>query len=928
MNHPQELPLCADIPPANPFLQRLHGLTAALAEPGLKPPQRLALLQQRMDSMLALLRLNDAEADALARQTLAGSTGRAADEALALACLAHVQTQQQRTAVALATAAAASLSRWPCCARPRPCSRASPLTRWHRPRKPRATSPRCAKPHCKAWPIWQRRGPAAAWVRPLILVLLSQAELRASRPRVALGHSTQAVQELQAFHGRSGGGSDSHAHVWWQHACALQAGARAAAAADAMHRAYTLLVQSTAALADQGLRLNEQTSSPALHAFLIEEVAELLGARRVLLALEAATGPHVAGAQVPEGETADALLQAVKPWLEEARQTRQATLRHGPEGADELDQRGCLVAPLVAQQQLLGFVYADLEGLFGRFDEGDRDLLATLASQAAVALANLRTQEGLEREVAERTEALQERSDETQRLLKETEARNAERAVINSIQQGMAGSLNFQAIVDLVGSKLADIFDAQSVSLGLFDHAQGVENILFVLENGRRGANLTRPLPRSRQELIATREPIFVNRIDQDLLRRYGNATLPGTAAPRSGMFVPLIVGELVTGYVSLQNVERFDAFTQADLRLLQTVASSTSLALENARLYAETQAALQRQTASADILRAISQSPTDVMPVVEVIVATARQLLGCHRTALMLLQGGRFHAAGYATAQGSGPVEGTTPPFDPAHNFPSRALSSGAPHHVPDWSQVELPAWEGLVQQRTGVQASLMLPLRRGTDQHALGVLIFQRDQPRAIHRVAPKLPLVLFSSLGRKEVGDTEGHFSAYLAKPLRQSQLFDTLVTLLAGQAPKQAEDAKPKLDASMAQRHPLRILLAEDNVVNQKLAMRLLQQMGYRADLASNGIEAIESVERQPYDVVLMDVQMPEMDGLEASRRITSKWKPNERPRIVAMTANAMQGDRELCLAAGMDDYVTKPIRVDALMAALMAARPRV
>jgi CheY-like chemotaxis protein len=105
------------------------------------------------------------------------------------------------------------------------------------------------------------------------------------------------------------------------------------------------------------------------------------------------------------------------------------------------------------------------------------------------------------------------------------------------------------------------------------------------------------------------------------------------------------------------------------------------------------------------------------------------------------------------------------------------------------------------------------------------------------------------------------------------------------------------------------------------VNQKLAMRILQQMGYRADLASNGIEAVESVERQTYDVILMDVQMPEMDGLEASRQITAKWSADARPRIVAMTANAMQGDREMCLAAGMDDYLTKPIRVDQLVETL-------
>ncbi len=189
--------------------------------------------------------------------------------------------------------------------------------------------------------------------------------------------------------------------------------------------------------------------------------------------------------------------------------------------------------------------------------------------------------------------------------------------------------------------------------------------------------------------------------------------------------------------------------------------------------------------------------------------------------------------------------------------------------------------------------------------------------------------LPLVLFSSLGRREAGDSEELFAAYLAKPLHQSHLFDALVSLLARDAaPKVATaPAKPSVDRDMAARHPLRILLAEDNVVNQKLALRLLSQMGYRADVASNGIEAIESIERQPYDVVLMDVQMPEMDGLEASRRIAAKFKPGERPRIVAMTANAMQGDREECLAAGMDDYVTKPIRVDALVQALVRSTVR-
>jgi CheY-like chemotaxis protein len=195
-------------------------------------------------------------------------------------------------------------------------------------------------------------------------------------------------------------------------------------------------------------------------------------------------------------------------------------------------------------------------------------------------------------------------------------------------------------------------------------------------------------------------------------------------------------------------------------------------------------------------------------------------------------------------------------------------------------------------------------------------------------IREAGQSLPLVLFSSAGSdKEISD--GLFDARLAKPLRQSQFFDTLVTLLAHEGARRhvAAPAQPRIDPEMASRHALRILLAEDNVVNQKLALRLLQQMGYRADLASNGLEAIECVARQTYDVVLMDVQMPEMDGLEASRRLTARWSAGQRPRIIAMTANAMQGDRELCLAAGMDDYVSKPIRVDELVSVLMSVPTR-
>jgi PAS domain S-box-containing protein len=199
-----------------------------------------------------------------------------------------------------------------------------------------------------------------------------------------------------------------------------------------------------------------------------------------------------------------------------------------------------------------------------------------------------------------------------------------------------------------------------------------------------------------------------------------------------------------------------------------------------------------------------------------------------------------------------------------------------------------------------------------------------------REIRSQTTTLPLVLFSSLGRREIGPDSSIFTAQITKPIKPSQLFDALMTIFAEQpisVRKCDTGGLAQLDPQMAQRLPLRILLAEDNAVNQKVALRLLERLGYRADVAANGLEALDALQRQPYDVVLMDVQMPEMDGLEASRRIKQNWPLGARPRIIAMTANAMQGDREKCLAAGMDDYITKPVRVEALVEALNQTQPQ-
>jgi CheY-like chemotaxis protein/HPt (histidine-containing phosphotransfer) domain-containing protein len=131
----------------------------------------------------------------------------------------------------------------------------------------------------------------------------------------------------------------------------------------------------------------------------------------------------------------------------------------------------------------------------------------------------------------------------------------------------------------------------------------------------------------------------------------------------------------------------------------------------------------------------------------------------------------------------------------------------------------------------------------------------------------------------------------------------------------------------LDPEMGRRHPLRILVVEDNLVNRKLVVTVLAKLGYPSDTVVNGLQAVQAVERQVYDVVLMDIQMPEMDGLEATRLICQRFPPGHRPRIVALTANAMQADRDVCLAVGMDDYLSKPLQIDQLIDSLQRSTAR-
>jgi CheY-like chemotaxis protein len=193
---------------------------------------------------------------------------------------------------------------------------------------------------------------------------------------------------------------------------------------------------------------------------------------------------------------------------------------------------------------------------------------------------------------------------------------------------------------------------------------------------------------------------------------------------------------------------------------------------------------------------------------------------------------------------------------------------------------------------------------------------------------RAAPKhdtVPVVLLGTLRHAVAlsGErAEEHRTSVLVKPVKQARLLQ----LIAGVTSEAAERAAPEPAArevvgKLAERVPLRILVAEDNRINQKVALKLLERIGYRADVAANGVEALHALERQAYDVVLMDVQMPEMDGLAATRAIRERWPGAAGPRVVAMTANAMRDDREACLAAGMDDFVSKPVVLAQLAAVL-------
>ncbi len=234
-----------------------------------------------------------------------------------------------------------------------------------------------------------------------------------------------------------------------------------------------------------------------------------------------------------------------------------------------------------------------------------------------------------------------------------------------------------------------------------------------------------------------------------------------------------------------------------------------------------------------------------------------------------------------------------------------------------------------------SGAEALKLLNLRGHFDLAILDMQMPGMDGLRLAQEIRKipeykKLPLVMLSSLSisRMEIEAAQVDFAAILNKPIKQFQLQDVLSHILGDRA--DLEMVTPRLKPSNYDLYqptfPLRILLAEDNLVNQKVAIHILKRIGYQADIAINGLEVLELLKHNTYDVILMDLQMPKMDGLEATRRIFAEFPEHRCPTIIAMTANALECDKQDCLAAGMYDYVTKPVKVEQLALALSQCQP--
>ncbi len=358
-----------------------------------------------------------------------------------------------------------------------------------------------------------------------------------------------------------------------------------------------------------------------------------------------------------------------------------------------------LGVPLKADGRAIGVVVVQSYNQEVRHSEEDKDLLIFVAQHIATAL-------------------------ERARLLADTHQRNAELSVINSVQRALATELDMHVIYELIGDQIREIFDAQVVTIATFDHEAELEHFRYLIEKGKRYYPESRPLEGVRRHLIRTRQLVLINENYEQAAAKYGMRVIPGTEAPQSLLFVPLVLGDTVIGYVSLQNVDRERAFSDSDVRLLTTLANSMSVALENARLFDETNRLLeetQQRNAELGAVNSISQaigSQLDPDALIELVGEQIRQTFSAD-IAYVALHDRQAHMIHFAYEYGD--------------QTPSRPFGKGLTERIIESKQALLinrdieSRQAELDTEKIGIQAQSYLGVPIVVGQKAIGVISVQ---------------------------------------------------------------------------------------------------------------------------------------------------------------------------------------------------------
>ncbi|HVM71673.1 MAG TPA: GAF domain-containing protein, partial [Anaerolineales bacterium] len=510
------------------------------------------------------------------------------------------------------------------------------------------------------------------------LAQLGQAYLAKGNPVAALQATRKAVRlhRLQNF---AKPDSLSSQEIWWRHTQALLANGKTQAAREALERAYSFLLEGIAnvrdeglrrnylnkvpanrellqywvkdgrkrklprarlfahlaiesglrepfqRLADTGLRLNALHSLAEIQTFLVEEATELTGGERVALILEKEDGWEIAESFLPRREDPQKLLHSIEAQLQQTRITRTTRLI--------LPKRSGLsriIAPLIARNQVTGYLYVDMDSIFGTFNETDRDMLGMLANQAAVALDNAQWTQGLEQKVAERTEALNQRVDEL--------------AILNTVGEAMAKTLDVKTVTRIVGDKVRDIFHAEGVSIMLLDERTSLIHTLYEYDAGEGGyIDYMEPFALGKgltSKVIQSREPILIRTVKEQA--ELGAYFAPEQLEKSSGvnaesmLLVPIVVSAQVLG-VAMVAAYKQNAFNENDLRLLQTLSANMGIAIQNARLFE----AEQQRVNELAILNTVGEAMAktlDVKTVTKIVGDKVRDIFHVESTSILLL--------------------------------------------------------------------------------------------------------------------------------------------------------------------------------------------------------------------------------------------------------------------------------------------------